>query len=202
MSHSITKCKVTIERENKRNVTYSRKTQNCNSTSNWKDTWNQRFSAQAAWHSLLMVIMSHFLRQIHARSAWLSGSPSSVCVQHIGWSFNTPHSLTRQGLIWCSSSGSPRSARMTSGPGPPPDGSNPPPPPPRWCHTGRSGGGALVGRPCRHRLSPETGGTPPSPKAANGQAACPCWSPWWTVAQMRGRWDAEWRGGRVDSRLL
>lgn len=86
-------------------------------------------------------------------------------------------------LIWCSSSGSPRSARKTAGLGPPPGWSSPPPPP-RWCHTVRSGGGARVVRPCRHTLWPETGGTPPSPKAADGRGACPCWSPWWTVAQM------------------
>lgn len=93
-------------------------------------------------------------------------------------------------LIWCSSSGSPRSVGRSAGLGPPPGWSSPPPPP-QWCHTVRSGGGAHVVQPCRHKLWPETGGTPPSPKAADGQGACPCWSPWWTVAQMWGWWSVE-----------
>lgn len=80
-------------------------------------------------------------------------------------------------LIWCSSSGSPRSAGRSAGLGPPPGWSSPPPPP-RWCHTARSGGVALVARLCRRKPWPGTEGTPPSPKAADGQGACPCWSPW------------------------
>lgn len=80
-------------------------------------------------------------------------------------------------LIWCSSSGSPRSAGRSAGLGPPPGWSSPPPPP-RWCHTARSGGVAPVARPCRRKPWPGTEGTPPSPKAADGQGVCPCWSPW------------------------
>lgn len=107
------------------------------------------------------------------------------------------HAQTPDKLIWCSSSGSPQSARRTAGLGPPPGWSSPPPPL-RWCHTVCSEGGVHVFQPCRHKLWPETGETPPSPMAADGQGACPCWSPWWAVAQMWGWWAAEWNS-RVNS---
>lgn len=117
----------------------------------------------------------------HRVSAACIHNTADICWSPPGWCVKNPSAAAApntpaEELIWCSFSGSPRSAGRSAGLGPPPAWSSPPPPP-RWCRTARSGGGARAARPCRRKPWPETGGTLPSPAAADGRGACPRWLP-------------------------
>lgn len=118
----------------------------------------------------------------HRVSAACIHNTVDICWSPRGWCVKNPSAAAapntpaEEELIWCSFSGSPRSAGRSAGLGPPPAWSSPPPPP-RWCRTARSGGGARAARPCRRKPWPETAGTLPSPAAADGRGACPRWLP-------------------------